>query len=87
MSGEDCNVACKRVSMECDVFQFPFINTVETLQGTFKCQRFAMENGPDIPCFVSDSSHPKFGTCIVTEDLPKCNGISKSTTRVCACSE
>uniref|UniRef100_A0A7S1NEF9 Uncharacterized protein n=1 Tax=Eutreptiella gymnastica TaxID=73025 RepID=A0A7S1NEF9_9EUGL len=72
-------------AMHCGGNQFDYINYCDTLMKHFPCTRCGRDMGPDIPNMVTDQKDKNAGSCLVTEDFPRCNAHHKSTVRLCPC--
>lgn len=85
--GVSCADHCRKTGKRCEKGWFDFINTCAHLKSGFSCAPHGCgyEVGEDIPVFVSDPSHPVFGTCLVTDAIPTCEAKHPSTSRLCPC--
>jgi len=85
--GVSCADHCRQKGKRCDRGWFDFINTCAHLKSGFSCapNGCGYEVGEDIPVFVSDPSHPVFGTCLITDAVSTCEARHPSTSRLCPC--
>jgi hypothetical protein len=85
--GVNCADTCRKVGKRCERGWFDFVNSCADLKRAFSCAPHGCgyEVGEDIPVFVSDPSHPVFGTCLVTDAISTCEARHKSTSRLCPC--
>ncbi|KAJ1489324.1 GNT-I family-domain-containing protein [Baffinella frigidus] len=85
--GSSCVAHCQSIGKRCDNSWFDFVNSCEQLGKAFSCAPHGCgyEVGEDIPVYVSDKSHPTFGTCLITDAIPHCEAKHRSTSRLCPC--
>lgn len=79
-------VLCSDVSLQCSPEDFWFINSCEVLGQHFVCEAgCTVEMGLDVPNFVSDPLHSMHGSCLVSQQQPRCMAHHNSTSRLCPC--
>ena len=83
---ECCAVCCSVAALQCSADDFWFLNSCEALGRHFACEAgCTVEMGHDVPNYVSDQGHGMHGTCLVSQQQPRCASHHNSTSRLCPC--
>eukprot|EP00754_Rhynchopus_humris_P007702 Rhum_TRINITY_DN13536_c0_g2::Rhum_TRINITY_DN13536_c0_g2_i1::g.61126::m.61126/K00726/MGAT1; alpha-1,3-mannosyl-glycoprotein beta-1,2-N-acetylglucosaminyltransferase len=71
----------------CDEGQFHYANSCKALKKHFPCKSCAVNQGGDIPNYVSEPSDKNHGVCLTQKAAPTCAGRHRNTQRLCPCTK
>eukprot|EP01028_Stygiella_incarcerata_P009513 TRINITY_DN45511_c0_g1_i3.p1 TRINITY_DN45511_c0_g1~~TRINITY_DN45511_c0_g1_i3.p1 ORF type:complete len:466 (+),score=87.48 TRINITY_DN45511_c0_g1_i3:574-1971(+) len=84
-AGVSCSQYCHQEGMQCVDGALEEIQSCHLLAKHFNCRLCTQEWGHEIPAYVASSSHPNYGSCLVTEFAAKCGAAHPDTRRLCPC--